>query len=291
MLQPQQQGYCLPPVSPGHPLRSLPAGHSQSSQQSAGHKENRLGCPLTFVGEAKAWGVLLPCLVAARLLQEEAEEERGKGQPVARGSLHPGALRLGRGQLALTAPWSSAEMPPPPPAASREWGRLHHGGLCVGRDPRPLAGEGARGTASDGSAGQLILQKTSGQLPGGEEPPRASVQPPAHPQCCKMSRGCCAACCGGRSQPRRARHAWPGRRGTGWGPCSACHKRLVSVYLSRAPAGCQGAGVHPSLGSAGSGGDKACLEELAQPEPGRESGDPRRRVSRWLGCPRSLGSH
>lgn len=34
--------------------------------------------------------MLLPCPAAAQLLQEEAEQECGQGQPVARGSLHAG---------------------------------------------------------------------------------------------------------------------------------------------------------------------------------------------------------
>lgn len=46
--------------------------------------------PLTFVGEAKAWGMLLPGPAAAQLLQEEAEQEGDEGQAVARGSPHTG---------------------------------------------------------------------------------------------------------------------------------------------------------------------------------------------------------
>lgn len=124
-------------LSPGHPLRPLAA--RCPPKQGADPGEIRLGSPVTFVGEAKARGVLLPCLAAARLLQEKAEEERGEGQPVAGGRSHPGARQLGRGQLTLTAPWSSAEMSPPPPAGSREGGRLHCCGLCVGPDPCPTS--------------------------------------------------------------------------------------------------------------------------------------------------------
>lgn len=74
----------------------------------------------------------------------------------------------------------------------------------------PLAREGAQGTTSGGLAGQLVHDKVSGQLPGREEPPRASGQPPRHPQCCKPSQGSGTACLGGWSQPRLAWHAQAG---------------------------------------------------------------------------------
>lgn len=74
------------PVSPnpGHPF--APSGRSPSPPRQGADPEE----PLTFVGEAKARGMLLPCGAAAQLLQEEAEQECGQGQPVARGSPHGG---------------------------------------------------------------------------------------------------------------------------------------------------------------------------------------------------------
>lgn len=76
----------------------------------------------------------------------------------------------------------------------------------------PLVREGAQGTTSDGSASQLIPKKVSGQLSGRDEPPRASGQPPRHPQCCKPSQGCGTACWGGGggAQPQLARHTQAG---------------------------------------------------------------------------------
>lgn len=81
--RPQPRG-CLSPQTLATPL--LPAGRSPSPPRQGADPEE----PLTFVGEAKARGVLLPCGAAAQLLQEEAEQECGQGQPVARGSPHGG---------------------------------------------------------------------------------------------------------------------------------------------------------------------------------------------------------
>lgn len=79
------------PVSPnpGHPFAPCRSSPSPS-RQGADPEE-----PLTFVGEAKARGLLLPCPAAAQLLQEEAEQERGQGQPGARGSPHGGTGSAG----------------------------------------------------------------------------------------------------------------------------------------------------------------------------------------------------
>lgn len=82
-LQPRPQG-CLCPQA--LTILLLPGGCSPIPPRQGADPEQ----PLTFVGEAKAWGVLLPCPAAAQLLQEQAEQEGGQGQPVARGSPHVG---------------------------------------------------------------------------------------------------------------------------------------------------------------------------------------------------------
>lgn len=131
--RPQPRGHRLPPPSPGHPLRSLPA-HAVPAHPSKVQIPRK--STLTFVGEAKARGVLLPCLAAARLLQEEEEEEkRGEGQPAAGGSLHSGSGEGG------SSP--SQHHGPAPRCHLRRQLQAEKGegctaaGLRAGRDPRP----------------------------------------------------------------------------------------------------------------------------------------------------------
>lgn len=120
---------CLPPSSPGCPLCYLTAGRSPSPPEQGADPEetHRYLCRR---GEGVGHAASMPCCCLAAA-------GGGRGGARQGASWHSAAER---GQLALTQPWSSAEMSPPLPAASRKGGReIYHGELCAGWDPHPTS--------------------------------------------------------------------------------------------------------------------------------------------------------